>query len=1037
MMKSRGQSWYGPGSRYDTPGQSPRDRDDPHRPHHLGLGHHPPSDPRELEHQWPSPDLWYTQNLFSSRRPEQVPASNNLPQSSQSYGLNQARPHSRQAHDYHPQSYWGYREDYGYYDHGYYQGHYGYPDASGWRRQGGWKAEACPSRRQEEGWMGTTYTEQYGLENDGGQRDGGVSGRAHEEGMENGGRDVAGEVWDSGALAWSKTSGLSSSSYELSQYINGSEQADTPPVSHLEPETEPKTQGLFKFSVPHVAVSFGPSGQLVKVRPALASEGEPAQVELHSLEVILNGTCEQNEMRDFPGPLAREDLHKVDIINFALQMAETCLKDDTVVDASSAALLWRLLVLQCRQNGRIVGLDVTELLMQGVQSLSVCEADGDTGSLIDLSETPTPETECLDAANLLTGNPLTTAENSKQSLQMYTKLVLEGRKKESLELAMRSGLWGHALFLASKMDGRTYSSVLNRFTGSLVSSDPLQTLFQLLSGRVPVVSMCYSREKWGDWRPHLAIVLSNEMGDSDIRDRFLVTMGDTLASRGLLNAAHICFLLAGLPFGWYTNRTHRLVLLGSTQTASFNKFCQNSAIRCTEVLEYCRRLEDTSYIIPSFQVYKFLYACRLLDCGLISQAFHYCEVLAKALVRIPEAHMTLLQEVIKLADRLKHSEVQPGDPGATGADPDPAWLVELQHHLRALQMGDCGGSGPSDCAWSREQADLTPSVLFTGETHTSTPQASCNSSDEDQHEKIEYIAQTNPSQEQSYPSYPSQEQSYPSHPSQEQSYPSYPSQEQSYPSYPSQEQSYPSHPSQEQIYSPAVQMYILGGQFPQTSAPVPNYPLQNALAAPPGQPLGQPGFPPVAEGQDRPCMPETSHHHTTTGLLPESCSDADVGFPAGANITDASEDGAALGGVGQDTPSPPEADVREANLTQTVKAPKSGWFSGWFRSKPKEPTQDQSKKAEPAPTSTLTPSFPKPGQPGPVVPPNMPLSQPIAAGANPFSRRAGQNPGITVGQRSKVIGLMKHEQRGVNLGFKSQSPAGSSNAAPCVGQSSV
>lgn len=40
-----------------------------------------------------------------------------------------------------------------------------------------------------------------------------------------------------------------------------------------------------KFCIPHVAVSFGPAGQLVWVSPALASEGEPAQVELHSLEV--------------------------------------------------------------------------------------------------------------------------------------------------------------------------------------------------------------------------------------------------------------------------------------------------------------------------------------------------------------------------------------------------------------------------------------------------------------------------------------------------------------------------------------------------------------------------------------------------------------------------------------------------------------------------------------------------------------------------------------------------------------------------------
>lgn len=47
-------------------------------------------------------------------------------------------------------------------------------------------------------------------------------------------------------------------------------------------------------------------------------------------------------------------------------------------------------------------------------------------------------------------------------------------------------------------------------------------------------------------------------------------------------------------------------------------------------------------------MYKFLYACRLLECGLFSQAFHYCEVVAKALLRIEEPHLVLLGELIKV-----------------------------------------------------------------------------------------------------------------------------------------------------------------------------------------------------------------------------------------------------------------------------------------------------------------------------------------------------------------------------------------------------
>ena len=49
------------------------------------------------------------------------------------------------------------------------------------------------------------------------------------------------------------------------------------------------------------------------------------------------------------------------------------------------------------------------------------------------------------------------------------------------------------------------------------------------------------------------------------------------------------------------------------------------------------------------QVYKFLYACRLLDWGLVSQAFHYCEVVGGALIGQHEPSLVLLGEVVKVA----------------------------------------------------------------------------------------------------------------------------------------------------------------------------------------------------------------------------------------------------------------------------------------------------------------------------------------------------------------------------------------------------
>ena len=57
-----------------------------------------------------------------------------------------------------------------------------------------------------------------------------------------------------------------------------------------------------------------------------------------------------------------------------------------------------------------------------------------------------------------------------------------------LEYAMRVGLWGHTLFLASKMDQKTYAGVMTRFANGLAINDPLQTLYQLISFRFdPIV----------------------------------------------------------------------------------------------------------------------------------------------------------------------------------------------------------------------------------------------------------------------------------------------------------------------------------------------------------------------------------------------------------------------------------------------------------------------------------------------------------------------------------------------------------------------
>lgn len=116
----------------------------------------------------------------------------------------------------------------------------------------------------------------------------------------------------------------------------------------------------------------------------------------------------------------------------------------------------------------------------------------------------------------------------------------------------------------------------------------------------------------------------------------------------------------------------------------FRDFATSAAIRCTELYEYCQTLGGRSLSIPSFQVkipevplvfstvtgptgcrshltlllcclqvYKLLYASRLLDCGLASQAFHYCEVVGHALLQQTEPHAILTAELIKVPEHLR------------------------------------------------------------------------------------------------------------------------------------------------------------------------------------------------------------------------------------------------------------------------------------------------------------------------------------------------------------------------------------------------
>ncbi|KAM4655410.1 protein transport protein Sec16B isoform 2-T2 [Amazona ochrocephala] len=491
-----------------------------------------------------------------------------------------------------------------------------------------------------------------------------------------------------------RESGLSSSGYELSQYIRdgadkydpalsgtwGLAQAERPLVSTPAPVVP------LKFLVPHTVVCFGARGQLVLVCPHHPAKGQLALVELHSLEVVLHGTKELEELQNFPGPLAREDLHKLDVMTFCQQkIATSC--DLSTQRGRDSCLLWKLLVLLCRQNGSMVGSDTAELLMQDCRHQKY-KRQNPAANLIGLTddEWMLRQTGTLD---LITGDIPPIVETQAQIVEKFTKLLYYGRKKDALVWAMRNHLWGHALFLSSKMDPRTYSWVLSGFTSTLVTNDPLQTLFQLMSGRIPQAALCCGDGMWGDWRPHLAVLLSNKVGDMELNHRAIVTMGDTLAGKGSVEAAHFCYLMADIPFGYFGVKADRMVLLGSSHRQRFAQFARMEAIQRMEIFEYCQRLRQPESFLLPFQVYKLLYASLLADYGLPAQALQYCEQIAIVLLsQDPASHPVLAQQVMKLAERLKLSDPLLLEMPEQDQMLEPDWLVQLRDCCREWEVED-------------------------------------------------------------------------------------------------------------------------------------------------------------------------------------------------------------------------------------------------------------------------------------------------------------------------------------------------------------
>ena len=215
-----------------------------------------------------------------------------------------------------------------------------------------------------------------------------------------------------------------------------------------------------KFSSPHAKGVFGALGHFAKIAAKNPLDGQSASVEFHSLAALFEATPNAKELAAFPGPLVPGRTHKGEVIQFC--QAKIAAATDAIPDKDSYKLLWELLILLLRQKNAIDGSDIAELLLKDrdVHTPFATEPKADKSVMENGHDTAsTSESESLvrhERTVIVKGDDL------EKVTMKFRDYLLFGHKKEGLEYAMKHGLWGHALFLASKMDERSYSNVMLR-----------------------------------------------------------------------------------------------------------------------------------------------------------------------------------------------------------------------------------------------------------------------------------------------------------------------------------------------------------------------------------------------------------------------------------------------------------------------------------------------------------------------------------------------------------------------------------------------
>ena len=130
--------------------------------------------------------------------------------------------------------------------------------------------------------------------------------------------------------------------------------------------------------------------------------------------------------------------------------------------------MWDMLVLLLRQKGQVEGSDLAELLLNDSrETIGHVEVMSNIRSRVsshrEMEGGGSPALPVVfsmrrvELAHTVMDRGMVNTVPTTEPVDKFRSYLPHGNKADGLEFAMKAWLWGHALFLASKMDQRTYA----------------------------------------------------------------------------------------------------------------------------------------------------------------------------------------------------------------------------------------------------------------------------------------------------------------------------------------------------------------------------------------------------------------------------------------------------------------------------------------------------------------------------------------------------------------------------------------------------